>query len=441
MTAGNASPLNDGASAVLIGERGAATAGREPIARIAGRGTFARRPRHLRHRPRRGREQGARARRASPGATSTRSSSTRRSPRSRSRAWASGRSSTRRASTSTAARSRSATRSARPAGASSGTLAYTLKANGGSYGVAAICIGVGQGLAVVLEACDGFRDDSRRAIRRSTTRATSRPRLRHPKQPLIAAPAAADRDHRRRCSATSRARRARPRPHAPARGRADRPADHRPRPRQGGRRPAGAGHAGRDLAGQRRRPLPPPLGQLAVPDRPELHRRRAAASPTTTGYFRFVTIRPGAYPWGNHANAWRPAHIHFSLFGRAFTQRLVTQMYFPDDPLFFQDPMYNSVADRDPRAARADDQRLRLRVDRGAVGARVPLGHRAARRGGDADRGAARVTTPSQTVGPYLSIGLPWPDGPDVVPEGHAGPDPPLRQGLRRRGRRRSPTR
>ena len=68
------------------------------------------------------------------------------------------------------------------------------------------------------------------------------------------------------------------------------------------------------------------------------------------GYFRFVTIKPGAYPWGNHANAWRPAHIHFSLFGRAFTQRLVTQMYFPDDPLFFQDPIYNSV--RDERAAR-----------------------------------------------------------------------------------------
>ena len=52
------------------------------------------------------------------------------------------------------------------------------------------------------------------------------------------------------------------------------------------------------------------------------------------GRYRFVTIKPGAYPWGNHHNAWRPAHIHFSLFGRAFTQRLVTQMYFPDDPLF-----------------------------------------------------------------------------------------------------------
>jgi protocatechuate 3,4-dioxygenase beta subunit len=68
------------------------------------------------------------------------------------------------------------------------------------------------------------------------------------------------------------------------------------------------------------------------------------------GYFRFVTIKPGAYPWRNHPNAWRPAHIHFSLFGRAFTQRLVTQMYFPEDPLFFQDPIYNSV--RDERAAR-----------------------------------------------------------------------------------------
>ncbi len=66
------------------------------------------------------------------------------------------------------------------------------------------------------------------------------------------------------------------------------------------------------------------------------------------GRYRFTTIKPGAYPWRNHRNAWRPAHIHFSLFGRAFTQRLVTQMYFPDDPLFFQDPIYNSV----PEAAR-----------------------------------------------------------------------------------------
>jgi len=61
------------------------------------------------------------------------------------------------------------------------------------------------------------------------------------------------------------------------------------------------------------------------------------------GSYSFTTIKPGAYPWLNHHNAWRPAHIHFSLFGRAFTQRLVTQMYFPGDPLFFQDPIFNAV--------------------------------------------------------------------------------------------------
>ena len=61
------------------------------------------------------------------------------------------------------------------------------------------------------------------------------------------------------------------------------------------------------------------------------------------GRYRFVTIKPGAYPWRNHDNAWRSAHIHFSLFGRAFVQRLVTQMYFPGDPLFHQDPIFNAV--------------------------------------------------------------------------------------------------
>ncbi len=67
------------------------------------------------------------------------------------------------------------------------------------------------------------------------------------------------------------------------------------------------------------------------------------------GHYTFTTIKPGAYPWGNHPNAWRPAHIHFSLFGQAFTQRLVTQMYFPDDPLFAQDPIFNSVPDEAAR--------------------------------------------------------------------------------------------
>jgi protocatechuate 3,4-dioxygenase beta subunit len=63
------------------------------------------------------------------------------------------------------------------------------------------------------------------------------------------------------------------------------------------------------------------------------------------GRYRLITIRPGAYPWGNHHNAWRPAHIHFSLFGRAFLTRLVTQMYFPGDPLLAHDPIFNAVAD------------------------------------------------------------------------------------------------
>jgi protocatechuate 3,4-dioxygenase, beta subunit len=63
------------------------------------------------------------------------------------------------------------------------------------------------------------------------------------------------------------------------------------------------------------------------------------------GRYRFVTIKPGAYPWPNHENAWRAAHIHFSLFGNAFPQRLVTQMYFPGDPLFWQDPIFNSIPD------------------------------------------------------------------------------------------------
>jgi protocatechuate 3,4-dioxygenase, beta subunit len=67
------------------------------------------------------------------------------------------------------------------------------------------------------------------------------------------------------------------------------------------------------------------------------------------GRYRFTTVKPGAYPWGNHPNAWRPAHIHFSVFGRMFTQRLVTQMYFPGDPLFPYDPIFNAVRDAKTR--------------------------------------------------------------------------------------------
>jgi protocatechuate 3,4-dioxygenase beta subunit len=79
------------------------------------------------------------------------------------------------------------------------------------------------------------------------------------------------------------------------------------------------------------------------------------------GHYQFTTIKPGIYPWGNSPNAWRPAHIHFSLFGRAFTQRLVTQMYFPGDPMFSQDPIFNSVPDEKAR------QRLVSRFDMAAT--------------------------------------------------------------------------
>jgi protocatechuate 3,4-dioxygenase beta subunit len=67
------------------------------------------------------------------------------------------------------------------------------------------------------------------------------------------------------------------------------------------------------------------------------------------GRYIFTTVKPGPYPWDNHPNAWRPAHIHFSLFGTAFASRLVTQMYFPGDPLFPFDPILNSIPDERAR--------------------------------------------------------------------------------------------
>ena len=77
------------------------------------------------------------------------------------------------------------------------------------------------------------------------------------------------------------------------------------------------------------------------------------------GVYRFVTVKPGAYPWRNHRNAWRPAHVHFSLFGPQLASRLVTQMYFPGDPLIPLDPILNSIADargRDLLVANFDPQ-------------------------------------------------------------------------------------
>jgi protocatechuate 3,4-dioxygenase beta subunit len=88
------------------------------------------------------------------------------------------------------------------------------------------------------------------------------------------------------------------------------------------------------------------------------------------GRYEFVTVKPGAYPWKNHPNAWRPAHIHFSLFGRAFSSRLVTQMYFPGDPLFEFDPIFQSVRDPGTR------ERLVAQFDLGLTQPDWALGYR-----------------------------------------------------------------
>ena len=232
-----------------------------------------RRPRRLRHRPGRGGEPRARARRASAGTTSTSSSSTRRSPRSRSPAWRSGRSSTPTSSTPTAARSRSGTRSARPARASSARSRTRCKRTRRALGRRGDLhrrrpgTGGGGGEGVTLQRRRGSHPPMDYAGYKSTA-------LRHPKQPLIALPhrltevtapvlgedrvGELDHDLTRQHEGEPIGQRIIVHGHV-------KEDDGRPVPR----------HAGRGLAGQRRRPLPPPLGQLAVAARPELHRRRA----------------------------------------------------------------------------------------------------------------------------------------------------------------------
>ena len=82
------------------------------------------------------------------------------------------------------------------------------------------------------------------------------------------------------------------------------------------------------------------------------------------GYYHFRTIKPGPYPWRNYANSWRPAHIHFSVFGTGFAQRLVTQLYFQGDPLIPLCPILQTVPDE------AAVQRLIAHLD---INAAVPL--------------------------------------------------------------------
>ena len=91
------------------------------------------------------------------------------------------------------------------------------------------------------------------------------------------------------------------------------------------------------------------------------------------GRYRFVTIKPGAYPWRNHPNAWRPAHLHFSLFGQNFTTRLVTQMYFPGDPLMPFDPIFNSVPDARARDRMVSRFELDLTQPEWALGYRFDM--------------------------------------------------------------------
>jgi protocatechuate 3,4-dioxygenase beta subunit len=91
------------------------------------------------------------------------------------------------------------------------------------------------------------------------------------------------------------------------------------------------------------------------------------------GRYQFVTIKPGAYPWRNHPNAWRPAHIHFSLFGRNFRSRLVTQMYFPNDPLFSQDPIFQSIPDERARQRLVSAFELTLTRPEWALGYRFDI--------------------------------------------------------------------
>jgi protocatechuate 3,4-dioxygenase, beta subunit len=110
------------------------------------------------------------------------------------------------------------------------------------------------------------------------------------------------------------------------------------------------------------------------------------------GRYRFTSIKPGAYPWRNHHNAWRPNHIHYSLFGPGFATRLVTQMYFPGDPLLPLDPIFNCVADP---AAR---DRLIARFDLAITQPEYALGYRfdVVLRG----RGATPFEDPAATGGP-----------------------------------------
>ncbi len=133
------------------------------------------------------------------------------------------------------------------------------------------------------------------------------------------------------------------------------------------------------------------------------------------GRYRFITVKPGYYPWENHPNAWRPAHIHFSVFGPSFVTRLICQMYFEDDPMLPFDPIYMSVpseAGRKQLLARFDYE---LTV--AGLRSRLSFRHRAARPRRHAC--SRRMTMPIEsgwaTVGPFFHAVLPWKDAGEMA--------------------------
>ena len=116
-----------------------------------------------------------------------------------------------------------------------------------------------------------------------------------------------------------------------------------------------------------------PISRPSIP----ISAAAAARSRTTNGYYAFRTVKPGAYPFRNYVNSWRPAHIHFSLFGSGFAQRLITQMYFEGDPLIPHDSIIATIPD--PSGARPSRRAARPERRRAARHARLSLRHRAAR--------------------------------------------------------------
>ena len=233
--------------------------------------------------------------------------------------------------------------------------------------------------------------------------------------------------------------RARGRSHATARGRAAGRADRGPRPRRRLRRPPAGEHAGRGLAGQRRRPLRARVDQHPAPLDPNFTGAGFCVT-DAEGRYRFVTIKPGAYPWKNHPNAWRPAHIHFSLFGHAFTQRLVTQMYFPGDPLLEYDPIVRSIPNLRARERLVAQFDWSATVPEWALGYRfdVTLGGRADGEGKDP---VNDPRSPSQTVGPFFGFALPWPRAPPSPPGARRRPGSRPPAGRPRRSGQRRPHR